>query len=145
MTSNSSAQDTAGAAHAKTSVADTQEQYSLARMLGIWALAAIPMAILSGTVFPALSPDYRSDPLGAGVTRVVLLTVGLIWQFVLSMIIVRLECGDLAWTTVKRRLRHWWRQGRNASCINQRPTVLREGRGSMPRILAASAASSLPL
>jgi CAAX protease family protein len=86
-------------------MADRQEQYSLARILGVWALAAIPMAILSWLVFPALSPDYRSNPLGAGVTRVVLLTVGLIWQFVLSMIIVRQECGDLGWTTVKRRLR----------------------------------------
>jgi membrane protease YdiL (CAAX protease family) len=35
----------------------------------------------------------------------VLLTVGLIWLFVLSMIIVRKEEGDLRWGTVKRRLR----------------------------------------
>jgi CAAX protease family protein len=81
------------------------EQYSLARILGIWALAAIPMGILSWIVFPALSPDFGSDPLGAGVTRIVLLTVGLIWLFVLSMIIVRQEEGDLRWATVKRRLR----------------------------------------
>src|SRR4029453_995033 len=56
-------------------------------------------------IFPAVSPDFRSDPLGAGVTRVILLTFGLIWLFVLSMIIVRKEEGDLRWTTVKRRLR----------------------------------------
>ena len=81
------------------------EQYSLAKILGIWALAAIPMGILSWIVFPAVSPDFGSDPLGAGVTRIVLLTVGLIWLFVLSMIIVRQEEGDLRWATVKRRLR----------------------------------------
>lgn len=81
------------------------EQYSLARILGIWALAAIPMGVLSWIVFPVLSPDFRSDPLGAGVTRIVLLTFGLIWLFVLSMIIVRQEEGDLRWATVKRRLR----------------------------------------
>src|SRR5262245_27969089 len=80
-------------------------QYSLARILSIWALATIPMGILSWIVFPALSPDYRSDPLGAGVTRIVLLAVGLIWLFVLSMIIVRQEEGDLRWATIKRRLR----------------------------------------
>jgi membrane protease YdiL (CAAX protease family) len=85
--------------------AEMGEQYSLARILGIWALAAIPMGILSWIVFPALSPDFDSDPLGAGVTRVVLLTLGLIWLFVLSMIIVRQEEGDLRWSTVKRRLR----------------------------------------
>lgn len=80
-------------------------QYSLARILGIWALAALPMGILSWIVFPALSPDSGSDPLAAGITRLVLLMVGLIWLFVLSMIIVRQEEGDLRWATVKRRLR----------------------------------------
>lgn len=85
--------------------AEMGEQYSLARILGIWALAAIPMGILSWIVFPVLSPDFESDPLGAGLTRFVLLILGLIWLFVLSMIIVRQEEGDLRWATVKRRLR----------------------------------------
>jgi uncharacterized protein len=84
---------------------EKSKQYSLARILGIWALAAVPMGILSWIVFPALSPDYRSDPLGAGVTRLVLLMIGLVWLFVLSMIIVRREEGNLRWETVKRRLR----------------------------------------
>ncbi len=84
--------------------AEMGEQYSLARILGIWALAAIPMGILSWIVFPALSPDFGSDPLGAAVTRIVLLTFGLIWLFVLSMILVRQEEGDLRWATIKRRL-----------------------------------------
>ena len=61
-------------------------QYSLAQILGIWALAAVPMGILGWVVAPALSGD--SDPLGAITTRVWALTVGLIWQFVLSMIMV---------------------------------------------------------
>lgn len=85
-------------------VVEKGEQYSLTKILGIWALAAIPMGILSWILFPALSPDFNSDPLGAGVTRVVLLTFGLIWLFVLSMIIVRQEEGDLRWATIKRRL-----------------------------------------
>lgn len=84
---------------------ETREQYSLAKILGIWALAAVPMAVLSWIVFPDVSPDPTSDPLGAGVTRLVLLSIGLIWMFVLSMIIVRQEEGDLRWATVKRRLR----------------------------------------
>jgi membrane protease YdiL (CAAX protease family) len=63
------------------------------------------MGILSWVVFPALSPDFGSDPLGAGVTRMGLLIVGLIWLFVLSMIIVLREEDDLRWVTIKRRLR----------------------------------------
>jgi uncharacterized protein len=85
-------------------VTGLEVQYSLAKILGIWALAALPMGILSWIVFPALSPDFGSDPLGAGVTRILLLTMGLIWLFVLSMIIVRREEGDICWTTVKGRL-----------------------------------------
>src|SRR5215203_604521 len=81
------------------------EQYSLAKILGIWALAAAPMGILSWIVFPLLAPGFESHPFRFGITLVVLLTLGLIWLFVLSMIIVRREEGDLRWATVKRRLR----------------------------------------
>ena len=81
------------------------DQYTLWQILGIWALAAIPMGLLSWVVIPAVSPDFNSDPFGAGGIRFGLLTAGLIWQFVLSMIIVRKEEGDLRWTTIKRRLR----------------------------------------
>jgi membrane protease YdiL (CAAX protease family) len=81
------------------------EQYSLAKILGIWALATVPMGVLGWIAFPLLAPGAGSDPLGFGVTRLVLLTVGLVWLFVLSMVIVRREEGDLRWTTVKRRLR----------------------------------------
>ena len=52
------------------------EQYSLAKILGLWALAAAPMGILGCIVFPLLAPDIGSDPLGAGVTRLVLLGLG---------------------------------------------------------------------
>ena len=81
------------------------DQYSLAKILGLWALAAVPMGILSWVVFPRLAPDFQSDPLGAGVTRLALLTLGLIWLFVLSLLIVRQEEGNLRWATVTRRLR----------------------------------------
>jgi len=80
----------------------TKDQYSLAKILGIWVAAALPMAILGWVVHPALANE--SDPLGSGVIRVVSMTVGLIWQFVLSMIIVYREEGDLRWATIRRRL-----------------------------------------
>jgi uncharacterized protein len=63
------------------------------------------MGVLGWIIFPLLAPDFEADPLGSGVARLVLLTLGLIWLFVLSMIIVRREEGDLRWATVKRRLR----------------------------------------
>ena len=92
-------------ANASQKAVETKEQYSLAQILGIWALAALPMAILGWVVYPALVPDLETNPVGAGVTRMNVITVGLIWQFVLAMIIVRREEGDLRWATIRRRLR----------------------------------------
>jgi membrane protease YdiL (CAAX protease family) len=89
----------------RTSSEQRSEQYSLAKILSIWALAALPMGILGWIVLPLVAPDSESDPLGFGVTRLVLLALGLVWLFVLSMIIVYQEEGDLRWATVKRRLR----------------------------------------
>ena len=82
----------------------TEEQYSLAKILGLWVAVAAPMGILAFVVYPALVPDFKSDPIGAAKTRVALLTVGLIWLFVLSLIIVYREEGDLRWATIRRRL-----------------------------------------
>ena len=55
---------------------ESREEYSLAKILSIWALAAVPMAAVSWIVFPAVSPDPRSNLLGAGVTRLMLLSTG---------------------------------------------------------------------
>jgi membrane protease YdiL (CAAX protease family) len=82
--------------------AGSDGQYSLAKILGIWVAAALPMALLGWVAHPALAAN--SGPLASGVIRVVLMTVGLIWQFVLSMIVVYREEGDLRWATIRRRL-----------------------------------------
>ncbi len=80
-------------------------QYSLLHVLGIWAAAALPMGILGWLVAPALTPDIASNPVGAVATRYAILTVGLIWQFILALIIVYHDEGDVRWTTLRRRLR----------------------------------------
>jgi uncharacterized protein len=81
------------------------DQYSLAGILGIWLAATLPMALLSWVVFPLVGSYFGSDPFQSAITRIVLLTIGLIWLFVLSMIIVRREEGNLRWATIKKRLR----------------------------------------
>ncbi len=81
-------------------------QYSLARILFIWAAAVIPMTVLTWVVAPVVGD--RLD-LGVGeanreaFTRASFLTLGLIWQFVLVMIVVRHDEGDLRWATIRRR------------------------------------------
>jgi len=79
------------------------------------------MAILSWIVFPLVAPDPGADPLGSGVTRMALLTLGLVSLFVLSMILVRQEEGDLGWTTVKRRL--WLNGPRDPGTGERRPRL----------------------
>jgi membrane protease YdiL (CAAX protease family) len=94
------------AAMAVPTAAERDGQYSLGKILGIWAAAALPMAVLGWVVAPFIGS--RLD-LGVGeqnnvaFTRAGLLTVGLIWQFVLAMAIVFREEGDLRWSTIKRR------------------------------------------
>jgi membrane protease YdiL (CAAX protease family) len=80
-------------------------RYTLGRVVGIWAAAALPMGILSWLIAPALTPEITSNPIGAIVTRLGVLTVGLVWLFILSLIVVYREERDLRWTTIRRRLR----------------------------------------
>lgn len=79
----------------------TQNQYSLWQILGIWLMAGAPMWILGWIVYPALSAGL--PPLEAGLLRMELLTAGLIWQFILSMLILYHEEGNIRWNTVRRR------------------------------------------
>jgi membrane protease YdiL (CAAX protease family) len=91
---------------ARTSAANEQAQYSLLKILAIWAAAVIPMAVLGWVVAPLIGD--RID-LGVGdanreaFTRAILLTIGLVWQFVLVMAIIFREEGDLRWSTIRRR------------------------------------------
>jgi membrane protease YdiL (CAAX protease family) len=94
------------AAHAVPAVGAGERQYSLPKILGIWAAAAIPMVVLGWGIAPLVGD--RVD-LGVGdqnrdaFTRAGLLTLGMIWQFVLAMAIVFREEGNLRWTTIRTR------------------------------------------
>jgi membrane protease YdiL (CAAX protease family) len=85
-----------------TEIQEAERQYSIGKILGIWALAAIPMGILGWVIAPGLS--VNKDPFTAGTIRIWMLTLGLIWQFILTMIIVRREMGNLRWSTIRERL-----------------------------------------
>jgi membrane protease YdiL (CAAX protease family) len=82
----------------------SHSQYSLAKILGLWAATAIP-AGLSLVAFLTLAPDWDTDPMGLVYTRMAVVTVPLVWCFILSLIIVYREEGDLRWATIQRRLR----------------------------------------
>ena len=79
----------------------SNDQYSLAKILGIWLVAGLPMWLLGWVAYPALSKGLSTTD--AGLMRLRLLTVGLIWQFVLSMIILYREEGNIRLRTIRRR------------------------------------------
>lgn len=81
------------------------EQYSLGKILGLWAAVAIPLGIMGLIIFPLVAPEWDVDPLGVGFVRMATITLALMWEFVLALIIVRREGGDLHRATMKRRLR----------------------------------------
>ena len=78
-------------------------QYSLAQILGVWAAAAIPMAALAWIVAPLVA-DRLEGPLALPRALLVLLTLGLIWQFVLVVVLVHRERGSLRWAVLKDAL-----------------------------------------
>lgn len=83
------------------STTDRQDQYTLWQILGIWLAAGAPMWLLGWVAYPALSAGL--PPVDAGLLRMKLLTTGLIWQFVLAMIILYREEGNIRLDTISRR------------------------------------------
>jgi uncharacterized protein len=87
-------------------------QYSVLRILAVWAAAALPMAGLAWLVAPALEDEFGGEgnvPMAKAL--LLLLTAGLIWQFVLVAILVWREQGALRWPIVREAL--WLRSPRD--------------------------------
>ena len=80
---------------------EKKDQYTLWQIIGVWLAAGAPMWLLGWVAYPALSAGLT--PLAAGLLRMKLLSLGLIWQFVLSMIILYREEGNIRLGTIRRR------------------------------------------
>lgn len=76
-------------------------QYKLWQIIGIWLAAGVPMWVLGWLAYPTFSQGL--DTADAGMLRIKLLTAGLIWQFILSMIILYREEGNIRLETIRRR------------------------------------------
>lgn len=84
----------------KRSTSDEHAQYTLWQILGIWALVALPMALLSWVVAPVVIP---LSPLYPGLTFWLLIIAGMAWQFVVSLAIIYRELGTLRWSAIRQR------------------------------------------
>ena len=82
---------------------DAVQQYSLSKILGVWAAAAVPMGVLAWIVAPWLRDQLGGrDPFVEAL--LICLAAGLVWQFVLVVILVRQELGELRWPRVRDAL-----------------------------------------
>lgn len=84
----------------KLSTDTTKSQYTIWQVFGIWLAAAIPMGILGWVVAPMLSRGSTNP----GMVREAALTIGLIWQFVLVLILLYSETGTLRPAILVERL-----------------------------------------
>jgi membrane protease YdiL (CAAX protease family) len=118
--------------------ADDLPQYSRGRVLTIWAAAALPMAALAWVGAPLLARTF-DGPTAWPRAIVLSLTAGLVWQFVLVLLLVHREQGSLRWPVVKQAL--WLR-------APQSPRTGRRGGWLwlvvVPLILAVAAKEELP-
>ncbi len=76
-------------------------QYSLNKILLIWLSSALPMAILAFVITPELIPLFDLPPL---IIYWFAINIGLIWQFVLSIIILKKDGYAISWISIKKRL-----------------------------------------
>jgi uncharacterized protein len=77
-------------------------QYSRLGTLAVWAAATVPMGVLSWLVAPAVAGPGASERRFV-VTLVIAMTCGLVWQAVLTAILVMRERPS-SWRTLRERL-----------------------------------------
>lgn len=113
-------------------------QLSPRGIAGVWAAAAVPMGVLAWVFAPWLA-DQLSGPSAFARAVITALTIGLAWQFVLVMLLVRREQGTLRWSVLREAL--WLRA----------PTSPKTGRRSgrlwlivLPLIALAAAKDFVP-
>jgi len=91
-----------------TTSTQSNDQYSLAKILVIWAVVALPMLLITYVVTPALIPRVNLHP---GILFWFLTILAMVWQFAVSMWIVYREEGEVRWATIRRRF--WYQKPRN--------------------------------
>jgi membrane protease YdiL (CAAX protease family) len=79
----------------------SSKQYSLMKILAVWASVTVPMGLLAWVVAPAIIPHTSLHP---GLVHWMLMVVGMMWQFVVSLAVLRHELGGLHWPALKRRI-----------------------------------------
>lgn len=81
----------------------TDIQYSFKKIIIIWISSALPMPVLAFVITPYLIPKINLHP---GIVYWIAIIIGMIWQFVLSLIILKRDGYELRWSTIKKRMKY---------------------------------------
>lgn len=79
----------------------TQKQYTLTQIIVLWLLVTVPMGIARFWIFPQFQDVV---PLHPGIFFWWLMILGMVWQFVLSVTVLKVELKTLYWSALKARL-----------------------------------------
>lgn len=83
----------------------TDNQYSLAKILAIWAGVMLPMGFFAWILVPLIHPHLNIHP---GLLYWIFMVIGMIWQFIVSVYILKKELKILTWEGIKNRI---WANG----------------------------------
>ncbi len=79
------------------------DQYSIGKIIILWALSALPMGILAFVITPGVVSVTNWPRL---IVYWVAVLLGLVWQFILSLLILKQEGHALNWQTVAKRTQY---------------------------------------
>jgi membrane protease YdiL (CAAX protease family) len=79
------------------------KQYTMRQLAAIWAAAALPMALLAWVIAPWLA-DRLGAPSSLPKALLLCMTAGLVWQFVLVVVLLVREQRSLRWSRVRPAL-----------------------------------------
>lgn len=79
------------------------DQYSLKKILIIWGLSAMPMGVLAFIITPEVVAITNWPSI---IVYWLAVIVGLIWQFILSLVVLKNDGNELNWQTVVTRMKY---------------------------------------
>lgn len=102
MTTNTFSQQALqdGTPHAQ---AARKDWHALGELLGIWLIGGAPMWLWAWLLYPPLRQGLA--PMEGGLLYQKLMIIGLVWEFVFSMLILYREEGNIRISTIRRRFR----------------------------------------
>jgi membrane protease YdiL (CAAX protease family) len=80
---------------------ESNSQYSLAKILGIWAIVALPMPVVIFVIAPALVSRVNIHP---SIVIWLLVIGGYVWQFIVSLYLIYGDIGTLRLSAVGERI-----------------------------------------